>query len=144
MPPLMDSTGDLRLTTLRVYLVEDSFSVVRLLRELLQGAGAKVVGDSDRANTAISDIRALRPDVVVVDIALKEGNGFDVLKALRDRFGAKGPAAVVLTNHTFEPFRKTSTRLGAKYFFDKSSQIPEMLRALQALPRIAAKGNGGG
>ena len=120
---------------LRVYLVEDSAIMSPVLRTLIEAVGAKIVGNSGAAPAAIEDIKVLRPDVVIVDIGLREGNGFDVLKALFTETGADSPARIVLTNHAIDPYRKAAKRWGATYFFDKSKQIPEMLRVLRELPR---------
>jgi DNA-binding NarL/FixJ family response regulator len=122
---------------LRVYLVEDSSIMNPVLRTLIEAIGAKVVGNSGYASPAIEDIKVLRPDVVVIDIGLREGSGFDVLKAMFKEMGTGGPARIMLTNYALEPYRKAAKRWGAKYFFDKSNQIPEMLRVLRAMPPAA-------
>jgi DNA-binding NarL/FixJ family response regulator len=122
---------------LRVYLVEDSAIMSPVLRTLIEATGAKVVGNSGAAATAIEDVKALQPDVVIIDIGLREGTGFDVLKALLHAKESEGTARVVLTNHALEPLRIAATRLGAAYFFDKSRQIPEMLRVLREMRRPA-------
>jgi DNA-binding NarL/FixJ family response regulator len=123
---------------LRVYLVEDSAIMSPVLRTLIEAVGARIVGNSGAAKPAIEDIKVLRPDVVVVDIGLREGSGFDVLKALFNEMGTAGPARMVLTNYALEPYRKAAQRWGASHFFDKSKQIPEMLRVLREMPRSAA------
>ena len=123
---------------LRVYLVEDSAIMSPVLRTLIETVGAKIVGNSGAAPSAIEDIKVLRPDVIIIDIGLREGNGFDVLKALFTETGTGGPARIVLTNHAIDPYRKAAKRWGATYFFDKSKQIPEMLRVLREIPRSAA------
>jgi DNA-binding NarL/FixJ family response regulator len=120
---------------LRVYLVEDSAIMSPVLRTLIEATGAKIVGNSGGARTAIEDIKVLQPDVVIIDIGLRQGNGFDVLKALFRAQGKDGPARMVLTNHALEPLRIAAARWGAPYFFDKSKQIPEMLRVLRDMHR---------
>jgi DNA-binding response OmpR family regulator len=127
---------------LRIYLVEDSEIMSTLLRELLQGNGASIVGHSDSAQIAAADIRAVNPDVVVIDIALRRGNGFDVLKSLRDQPAPKQPVRIVLTNYTLTSYRNAAKRMGADNFFDKSNEIPELLRVIRSLQRSAKKGNG--
>ena len=76
---------------LRVYLVEDSAIMSPMLRTLIEAVGARIVGNSGSAKSAIGDIKVLQPDVVVIDIGLREGNGFDVLKALFNEAGTQGP-----------------------------------------------------
>jgi len=124
---------------LRVYVVEDSAIMSPVLRTLIEAIGAKVVGNSGAASSAIEDIKVLRPDVVVIDIGLRQGNGFDVLKALSADTGEHRPARIVLTNHTLDKYREAAMRWGADYFFDKAKEIPEMLRILREIPPQAIR-----
>ena len=119
---------------LRVYLVEDSPRLLRRLMELLEEIGAQIVGHADSASRAIDDIAAMNPDIAVVDIGLQQGNGFDVLRALKLRKNA-GPIGIVLTNFTTRPYRAAATRLGASYFFDKNQEIVAMLRTIATIAR---------
>ena len=89
------------------------------------------------AKSAIEDIKVLQPDAVVIDIGLREGSGFDVLKALCREAGPRPPARIVLTNHVLDQYRKAAQRWGATHFFDKSKEIPEMLQVLRGLPPAA-------
>ena len=118
---------------LRVYLVEDSPLVFARLQESMEEDGAEVVGHADGATTAIAEIAVLRPDAVVVDIALREGTGLHVLKEIGEFPEANRPARVVLTNFNREWYRSAAERLGAQYFFDKSSEIPQMLDVLRSM-----------
>ena len=115
-----------------IYLVEDSAILQRLLRELLQSVGAEVSGQADSARIALREIRRLRPDVAIVDITLQRGNGFDVLRALAEEKNDERPTRIVLTNHSSAPYRNAAKRLGAEYFFDKSTEIIKMLKIVVA------------
>jgi DNA-binding NarL/FixJ family response regulator len=134
--------GTSRRMKLRIYLVEDSEIMSTLLRELLEGNGAFIVGHADSAHTAIRDIALVKPDVVIIDVALQQGNGFDVLKSFRDQPAAGQPVRIVLTNYTLAAYRKAAKRMGADYFLDKSNEIPELLRVIRGLYRSANKANG--
>ena len=118
---------------LRVYLVEDSALVLARLQESVEEVGAQVVGHAVDASTASAEIAALRPDAVVVDIALREGTGLHVLKEIGDLPEEDRPARVILTNFSRQWYRDAAKRLGAEYFFDKSSEIPEMLDVLRSM-----------
>jgi DNA-binding NarL/FixJ family response regulator len=124
-----------------VYLVEDSEIMSTLLAELLEGNGASIVGHADSARTAIADIARVKPDIVIIDIALRQGNGFDVLKGIPRNGSAKRPMLVVLTNYTLKSYRNAAERFGADLFLDKSNQIPELLRVIRTLHRGANKSN---
>jgi DNA-binding NarL/FixJ family response regulator len=127
-------------TKLRVYLVEDSPIMSPVLRTLIEATGARIVGNSGAARTAIEDIEVLRPDVAIIDIGLREGTGFDVLRALFRAKDTEAPTRIVLTSHALEPLRSAATRLRAAYFFDKSREIPEMLRVLREMRRSGPTG----
>jgi DNA-binding NarL/FixJ family response regulator len=119
---------------LRVYLVEDSTILVGLLRDLLAvDPTLEVVGESTNARTAIADIAALVPDVAVIDIALEDSSGFDVLKALSNQAPDARPVRIVLSNFATARYRAEAERLGANYFFDKNGEILELLKKLTVL-----------
>jgi DNA-binding NarL/FixJ family response regulator len=119
----------------KVFLVEDA----PLLRERLQALiaaipGAQCVGHADGAPPALAAILELRPDVVVLDIHLAEGNGFDVLRGLRA--ASFMPCVFVLTNFPSEAYRRTAERLGARGFFDKSHEVERLREEIgKLLPR---------
>jgi DNA-binding NarL/FixJ family response regulator len=120
---------------LQVYLVEDSPLMQRMLASTIEAAGAELVGHSDSAQRAIDEIFALQPDLILIDISLNSGNGFDVLRLLRHRGLAQSARKVVLTNHANAEYRALSFRLGADQFYDKSF---EMLKALELIRMMAA------
>lgn len=121
------------LPVVRVYLVEDSPILTKLLVGLIEAEpGAMVVGQADNARGAITDIGSLKPDVVVLDLHLREGNGIDVMRALRSAEAAAIPQLVVLTNHSGLPYRKAAREAGAEHFFDKSTDIPLMLSLIRS------------
>jgi len=119
---------------LRVYLVEDSTIIVGLLRDLLAVDPAiEVVGESTNAKTAIAGITAQVPDVAVIDIALEDSSGFDVLRALSKLSTSVPTTLVVLSNFATERYRAEAARLGADYFFDKNGEILDLLKTLTAI-----------
>ncbi len=118
---------------LQVYVVEDSPITQRLLASAIEEAGAELSGSSADAQTAIGDMFALQPDLILIDIGLASGNGFDVLKALQDHSLAPGAIKVVLSNYADVEYKNLSVRLGADRFFDKSFETPQALALINTL-----------
>lgn len=123
---------------LSCFLVEDS-AVIRqnltaALEELLP---LQVVASDEDAPAAIArlDDAALRCDLVIIDLFLKQGSGLDVLRAARQR----RPQArlVLLTNHATPDVRRRSAALGADRVFDKSAELDELLAYCDTLCRTA-------
>jgi DNA-binding NarL/FixJ family response regulator len=118
---------------LQVYVVEDSPIILQLLTSTIVAAGADLIGHSGTAQRAINEISVLQPDLILVDIGLDFGSGFDVLRVLQDR-GISGSAKkVVLTNHANAEYRALCLRLGADHFFDKASDTWQVLALISAM-----------
>jgi len=114
----------------RVFLVEDS----RLLRERLEGflgSVARIAGHADTGPGAVDAILAAAPDAVVLDLMLKSGTGIEVLRALHER--APWIGVYVLTNYPAAHYRRIATELGARGFFDKSTEFNRVRDAIAAL-----------
>jgi DNA-binding NarL/FixJ family response regulator len=119
----------------KVFLVEDSASIrQRLVRLLETVSGASVVGHAADAEQAIDAILAARPDLVLLDLCLENGSGFDVLRAVHA--AEPGIDFYMLSNFASEPYRRQAERLGACGFFDKSQDF-DRLRELVA-QRVAS------
>ena len=115
----------------KVFLVEDSPLLRSRLEALLTSIpGIRVVGFAASASQAIGEILLAEPDAVVLDLHLKEGNGFDVLRAVRK--AAPAIAFFIVTNHPHEGYRASAERLGARGFYDKSSEFDKLRDALAA------------
>lgn len=122
-----------------VFLVEDSAPLVQRLEEMLAAIeGVRTVGSAARADDAIRSILDLRPDAVLCDISLAQGTGFDVLRALH----AQAPEVEVymLSNFATEPYRRLAARLGARDFFDKSTELGRMRDAVAGRARSQHRG----
>ena len=120
---------------LRVYVVEDSPILAQLLERTILAAGAEMVGRTGDADEAMSTLSKLAVDLVVVDVMLASGSGFDVLRVLASPGPAHGAFKMVLTNYATPQHRKESFRLGADCFFDKST---EAWQAIEVINRLAA------
>ena len=120
---------------LRVFLVEDSVPVRERLQAMLAALdGARVVGHAEAADGALESILAAAADVVVLDVKLAQGNGFDVLHALRE--AAPAVEVYVLSNFASQAYRRAAERLGARGFFDKTTEFERLRESLarRALP----------
>lgn len=118
----------------RVLLVEDSLPVRERLRSLIEESGpVEIVGEAATVDGAIMLFRQQRPDAVVLDLNLIDGNGGVVLTTIK----RLRPACVVLvlTNFAIPGCREACLQLGADYFFDKFREferVPEVLSKLRS------------
>jgi Response regulator containing a CheY-like receiver domain and an HD-GYP domain len=102
---------------LQVYVVEDSDIVLRLLTSAIESAGGELMGAADNAAQAIRELQQLKPHLILIDLVLAGGSGFEVLDAIQSGGAASGAVGVVFTNHVTTEDRERSFLLGASYFF---------------------------
>ena len=123
---------------LRVLLVEDSPVIRESVVELIEANGrARVAYATDSEPAAVGELKENRYDVVIVDLRLREGSGFGVLRALQQY--QPDTLTIVLTNYTSAAIRKRCAELGVKWFFDKSSEF-EGIVDLISDPQRTARG----
>jgi DNA-binding NarL/FixJ family response regulator len=124
---------------MQIFIVEDSPAIRERLIEMLDAVpGADVIGQAVAADAAIRHILEQRPDVVLCDLHLAEGSGFDVLRAVRPQ--APDIDFYMLSNFAASPYRELAERLGAREFFDKSREferVREIIARRAEQPAVA-------
>ncbi len=116
----------------RIFIVDDSPEICNTLEKTVAFLpNIVIVGVSGTVSDAISGLKAHEPEVVILDLNLPDGSGFDVLKFLKK---AKFKSVVlILTNHSTEPFRAKGRLHGADYFFDKTNEFENAIEVLEEL-----------
>ena len=124
------------MTALRVLIVDDEPLARQRLRQLLaEIPGTEVVGECGDGTDAATAIADLAPDVVLLDVQMREMGGF----ALVDAIGAdRMPPVVFVTAH--DQFALRAFDVSAVDYLLKPVQTPQLVRALQrAAERRRAK-----
>jgi DNA-binding NarL/FixJ family response regulator len=108
----------------KVLLVEDSPLIQECLRQVLSDIGGlEIVHVAPTAALATEWLASdsAEWDLAVIDIFLRQGHGFEVLR----RCVREDPArpAVLLSNYTREPVRTSAAALGADAVFDKVFEL---------------------
>ncbi len=117
---------------MNVFLVDDSLVIRQRLKRLLADVGeVQVVGESGEVQEATNAILEQKPDVVLLDIHLFNGNGIDVLQRLKKEKPA--PAVIILTNYPYPQYRQKCLEAGADFFFVKSTEFDRVVPALKQL-----------
>jgi two-component system, OmpR family, response regulator len=112
---------------LRVLLVEDSKLLAERVREELdQVPGVEVVGTADTETAAVSMARASKADAMILDLQLRVGTGFGVLRAL----GKECPPVIVLTNFSLPAYAARARELGVEQFLDKQRDFDRLPAAI--------------
>ena len=67
----------------RILIVDDSFYMRTMLKNMLTDAGYEVVGEAPNGQTALQMSKETNPDLVTLDVILPDNTGLDVLKGIK-------------------------------------------------------------
>lgn len=126
----------------RVLVVDDEAMLVEMLSMAFRYEGWDITTALDGA-TAVAAGRAVKPDVVVLDVMLPDMSGLEVLEQLRQ--SAPGLPVLLLTARDAVEDRITGLRAGADDYVVKPFSVEELvLRVRALLRRVGAVTRAGG
>jgi DNA-binding NarL/FixJ family response regulator len=117
---------------IRVVLADDHVAVRQGLRLLIEGQpDMQVVAEASDGVGAVEHARALKPEVVVMDISMPGMNGLVATRTLRAQL--PGTAVIILTRHGDDAYLQELLRAGAAGYVLKQSPAAELLQAVRAV-----------
>jgi DNA-binding NarL/FixJ family response regulator len=114
----------------RLFLVEDD-PLVRRGYKLLLGleSDLDVCGEAEDADEAFVWIRDLRPDLAVVDLTLRQSNGLDLIRQLREE--CPQVQVLVVSMHDQTPWIEEALRAGAQGYLPKDECADQLIGAIR-------------
>jgi DNA-binding NarL/FixJ family response regulator len=118
--------------TTRILLVEDHPVFIVGLKELInQEADLKVCGEASDVPSAWRQIQASRPDMVIVDITLKEGNGIDLVRDINKQDPSL--PVLVLSMHEESLYAERALAAGARGYIMKQETSTSIIQAIRCV-----------
>ena len=118
-----------------VLLVDDQALVRMGFRLILESADIAVVGEAADGRTAIAQVAALAPDVVLMDVRMPGINGIDATRQIVEAHPAV--RVLVLTTFDLDEYAFAALRAGASGFLLKDATPAELVNAV----RVVASGD---
>src|SRR5258708_16901025 len=116
----------------RVFVVDDHPLVRHGLREMLAHQPELLLcGETDSAAGALELCREHAPDLVIVDISLKDTNGIELIKRLRKQ--SPRLKALVLSMHDEAFYAERALRAGARGYVSKHEAPERVLEAIRVV-----------
>ncbi|VVN95910.1 response regulator [Pseudomonas fluorescens] len=117
---------------IRVALVDDHALVRDGIKALLAVmAPLEVVGEAENGADAIEMVGRCRPDLLLVDISLKDMNGLELTRVLRSQYPAL--KVLMLSMYDNNEYVSESVRAGASGYVLKNSPSREIIAAIEAI-----------
>jgi DNA-binding NarL/FixJ family response regulator len=116
----------------RVMLADDHELVRAGVRKVLESSGEfEVVGEAARGDETLKLLESLEPDVLLLDLNMPGGDGFEVLRNARDVAG--GTRIVVLSLHVQAEYVARAVREGADGYLSKDLAVQELPDAIASV-----------
>ena len=122
------------MSAVRVLLADDHTLVRAGIRALVEGIeGAVIVAEAQNGREAVAAAKDHRPDLIIMDISMKELNGIEATAQIR----ADNPDArvLILSMHATEDFVRRALKAGAVGYLVKDSAPLELRMAIEAIRR---------
>src|SRR5215218_8392594 len=117
---------------IRVLIADDHALVRAGIRALVEKIeGVVVVGEAGKGKEALELVKELKPSLMLLDITMPEGTGFDVLEQVKTDFPEM--RVIVLTVHEAGEYAIRALREGAAGFLPKSAASTELEQAIQTV-----------
>jgi DNA-binding NarL/FixJ family response regulator len=114
----------------RVLIVDDHPGVRESLAlHIGRQANLEVCGEAAETDEALRLMALVRPDVAVIDISLKGGNGIDLVKRIKDRGDCV--RILVWSMHSGSHYAERSLRAGAMGYINKDQATDKIVEAIQ-------------
>ncbi len=119
-----------RTKAVRILLVDDHPMVRERVAEVIEHEGDMTVcGEAEDRNEALALIAKLRPDLVIVDLSLKNSHGLELLKDIQLRF--TGLRVLVLSMYDVPLYAQRSLRAGALGYITKKEATRNIVTAIR-------------
>jgi DNA-binding NarL/FixJ family response regulator len=115
--------------TITIFLADDHTIVRQGLAKLLEGEpNLKVVGEAENGREAVVKVEKLKPDVVLMDIAMPMLNGIEATRQIRK--ACPQTKVIILSMHSHDRYISELFSLGASGYLLKSSTGTDIINAI--------------
>ncbi len=113
----------------KVMLVDDASFMRMMLKNILVGSGYEVIGEAENGAKAVEQFKALKPDLVIMDIIMPEMGGIDAVREIMKT----NPGAKILMCSSMgqQSLVVEAIQAGAKDFIVKPFQPSNVLDAVK-------------
>ncbi|MEX0937534.1 MAG: response regulator transcription factor [Pirellulales bacterium] len=117
--------------TIRVVVADDHEVVRTGLASLLAGADIEIVAEAGGGNEAVQQVREHRPDVVLLDIRMADGDGLAALETIVEQ--SPHTKVVMLSTYDNPTYIARAVALGASDYVLKGSSREEIISTIQSV-----------
>jgi CheY-like chemotaxis protein len=121
----------------KILYIEDKIPNVKLMRAIIEDLSNINFVDAQTVEEGLKMARSLRPDIIITDIHLPDGKGFDVLRGVRDDDRTARIPVIALMADAMPTNMRNMDLAGFDHILTKPLKIPELMTILRGMLRAA-------
>jgi len=114
----------------RILLVEDDFMNMRLAQHILEGEGYTVL-KAATAHEALTQVEAILPDLILMDVQLPDMDGLTVVRMLRENTLTKNIIILALTAYAMKGDKERMLRMGCDDYISKPIDVQGFINTVR-------------
>ena len=119
-----------------IMVVDDSLTVRKITSRLLERSGYRVMLAKDGID-ALEQLEQQRPAVILADIEMPRMDGFELVRALRDKPALATLPVIMITSRIAERHRQIANDLGVRHYLGKPYDEAELINLIATLAASA-------
>lgn len=122
---------------MKIYVVDDASFIRIICRYHLTRAGYDIIGETHDGEVALQEIQTLQPDCVIMDLALPNKNGVEIMRELQDKF----PQIhyLVITALDKDVFEQTGSDIRVSGFLTKPFEGEDIVKLVRQIDQQLGK-----
>ena len=118
----------------RLLVVDDHAFIRQAIKNFVEAErDLCICAEAEGAVEALNEIDELKPDLILMDFSLKQGDGLELIEIIRKR--CPSTPILILTMHSDSLFAASALKAGANGYVMKSDASEHLIQAIRALLR---------
>ena len=120
----------------KILVVDDEDGICQLIKENMELRGAFEVDTASNGRDGLKSAKAIKPDLIILDIRMPKMDGFEVLKRLKDDMSTMAIPVIMLSALEDDASKIKSSQLYSDLYITKPLKIAELQSRIEQVLKI--------
>ncbi|MBU2102042.1 MAG: response regulator [Candidatus Omnitrophota bacterium] len=117
----------------KILIVEDNKTDFLIVKRYLARAGYHEIVSAENVAEGIKKAEIEKPDLIILDTVLPDGNGFEICQAIREKYNQTNPKIIITTSSVDAVDAVRARKAGADDYCAKTFDCAPLLEALKRI-----------
>jgi YesN/AraC family two-component response regulator len=117
---------------MEILIVDDSEVIQKSLKKMIQELKSiSLIHSASNITDAKLILKTIHPLVVIIDIKMPNGNGFELLEYINKNH--KGHKTIMITNYPYPQYKEKALKLGVDHFLNKTNELDRLIPIISSM-----------